>query len=293
METGVQLPSVILERYTIERELGGGAMSRVYLATDRSLGRKVAIKTLAPELSSVLATERFRREIEICARLQHPHILPLLSAHEADGIPYFTTPFVEGESLRDRLAHEGRLSVADAGHVMRDVADALEYAHRHGIVHRDIKPENILLEGRNAIVTDFGIAKVTHAVGELAARNYSITGTGMSVGTPIYMAPEQALADESADYRVDLYALGVVAYEMLAGRTPFAGRPGPGLLAARLREPPIPIAKLRARVPRPFAALLMQCLDADPTGRPERADVIVQALESLALAGPARRSVLR
>ena len=275
----VALPSVILDRYTIERELGGGAMSCVYLATDRLLGRKVAIKTLAPELSSVLATERFRREIEICAHLQHPHILPLLSAHEAEGVPYFTTPFIEGESLRDRLARESRLSVADAGRVMRDVADALEYAHAHGIVHRDIKPDNILLEGRNAIVSDFGIAKVTHAAGELM-RNSVITGTGMSVGTPIYMAPEQALADQSADHRVDLYALGVVAYEMLAGQTPFAGQSGVQLLAARCNERPIPITKLRAHVPRAFATVVMQCLEANPDLRPARAQVIVDALEN-------------
>ena len=275
----VALPSVILDRYTIERELGGGAMSCVYLATDRLLGRKVAIKTLAPELSSVLATERFRREIEICAHLQHPHILPLLSAHEAEGVPYFTTPFIEGESLRDRLARESRLSIADAGRVMRDVADALEYAHAHGIVPRDIKPDNILLEGRNAIVSDFGIAKVTHAAGELM-RNSVITGTGMSVGTPIYMAPEQALADQSADHRVDLYALGVVAYEMLAGQTPFAGQSGVQLLAARCNERPIPIAKLRAHVPRTFAMVVMQCLEANPDLRPARAQVIIDALDN-------------
>ena len=283
MQTVARLPSDILDRYTIERELGGGAMSCVYLATDRLLGRKVAIKTLSPELSSVLATERFRREIEICARLQHPHILPLLSAHEAEGVPYFTTPFVEGESLRDRLTRERRLPIPVAGHVMHDVADALDYAHAHGIVHRDIKPENILLEGRNAIVTDFGIAKVTHAAREFSVRDLSITGSGMSVGTPIYMAPEQALADQSADHRVDLYALGVVAYEMLAGQTPFAGRVGAGLLAARCKERPKPVAKLRSHVPAPLANLVMQCLEADPAARPERADVIVQVLESLAL----------
>jgi serine/threonine-protein kinase len=283
MQTVSRLPSVILDRYTIERELGGGAMSCVYLATDRLLGRKVAIKTLAPELSSVLATERFRREIEICARLQHPHILPLLSAHEDEGIPYFTTPFVEGESLRDRLTREHRLSIAVAGHVMHDVADALDYAHAHGIVHRDIKPENILLEGRNAIVTDFGIAKVTHAASEFSMRDHSITGSGMSVGTPIYMAPEQALADQSADHRVDVYALGVVAYEMLAGQTPFAGRVGAGLFVARCKERPKPVSRLRSRVPAPFANLVMQCLEADPAARPERAEVIVQVLEGLPL----------
>ena len=279
MQTVATLPRSILDRYTIERELGGGAMSCVYLAMDRQLGRKVAIKTLAPELSSVLATERFRREIEICGQLRHPHILPLLSAHEADGVPYFTTPFIEGETLRDRLAREGRVSVAGARKVMHDVADALAYAHAHGIVHRDIKPDNILLDGRNAIVSDFGIAKVTHSAGALSARQNVITGSGMSVGTPIYMAPEQAAADESADHRVDLYALGVVAYEMLAGLTPFAGHAGVQLLAARSNQQPMPISKLRAHVPSAFAAVVMQCLEADPAARPAGADVIVRALD--------------
>ena len=289
MQTIPRLPGVILDRYTIERELGGGPMSCVYLATDRLLGRRVAIKTLAPELSSVVATERFRREIEICAGLRHPHILPLLSADEAEGVPYFTTPFIEGESLRDRLARAGRLSVPGACRVMHDVADALAYAHARGIVHRDIKPDNILLDGRNAIVSDFGIAKVTRAAGELTAPHNVITGSGMSVGTPIYMAPEQALADQSADHRVDLYALGVVAYEMLVGQTPFAGRGGARLHAARSKERPIPIEKLRAHVPPAFAAVVLQCLEADPARRPPVADVIVHVLESLPSSSRGRR----
>jgi serine/threonine-protein kinase len=282
MQTVSRLPSVILDRYTIERELGGGAMSCVYLAMDRQLGRKVAIKTLAPELASVLATERFRREIEICSQLRHPHILPLLSAHEAEGVPYFTTPFIEGETLRDRLAREGRVSVAGACRVTHDVADALAYAHMHGIVHRDIKPDNILLDGRNAIVSDFGIAKVTHSAGALSAQYNVITGSGMSVGTPIYMAPEQAVPDQPTDHRVDLYSLGVVAYEMLAGQTPFAGRTGVTLLAARSNERPIPVSRLRAHVPPPFASLVMQCLEPDPAARPASADMIVHLLDGVA-----------
>jgi serine/threonine-protein kinase len=176
--------------------------------------------------------------------------------------------------------------VEDAAHVMRDVADALAYAHARGVVHRDIKPENILLEGRHAIVSDFGIAKLMHATGEWSARCTRITGTGMSVGTPVYMAPEQAIADETADHRVDVYALGVVAYEMLAGQPPYRGRRGAGLLAARLRDQPTPIRELRDDVPGPFAALVTACLQIDPACRPQQAEAIARTLEVMAPTAP-------
>jgi serine/threonine-protein kinase len=197
--------------YAVERELGGGGMSRVFLAEEIALHRRVVVKVLPQEMAAGVSMERFKREIMLAARLQHPHIVPLLSAGDSDGLPYLTMPFVDGESLRERLARSGELPVGEAVRVLRDVADALLFAHEHGIVHRDIKPENVLLSGNHALVADFGVAK---AVSD-AAPGHTLTSVGMAVGTPAYMAPEQAAADPSVDQRADIYAFGVLAYETL------------------------------------------------------------------------------
>ena len=201
-----QLQSSFGGAYTLERELGGGAMSRVFVAEETALGRKVVIKMLPPELAAALSTERFRREVQLAARLQHPHIVPVLSAGEAGGVLYYTMPLVEGESLRVIVAREGALAVSRAVGILRDVAEALEYAHGKGVVHRDIKPENVLVSGHaTAAVTDFGIAKAL-SVARAPGADAAVTQTGTSVGTPLYMAPEQAAGDPATDHRADLYA---------------------------------------------------------------------------------------
>ncbi|MGI8765107.1 MAG: serine/threonine-protein kinase [Gemmatimonadaceae bacterium] len=219
-----RLESAVGSHFTIERELGGGGMSRVFLAEERRFGRKIVIKVLTPELTADLSAERFEREISLAAGLQDPHIVPVLSAGVAAGLPYYTMPFVDGESLRARLTAVGpqRLPVVDAVTILRDVAAALEYAHGRGVVHRDIKPENVLLAGRMAVVTDFGIAKAVSAATTVAGRpGGTLTQAGVSLGTPGYMAPEQVAGDE-VDQRADIYAWGVMAYEVLVGAHPFA-----------------------------------------------------------------------
>src|SRR5438093_4521352 len=224
-----QLQSTLGSSYSIERELGGGGMSRVFAAEDRQLGRAVVVKVLPPELAAGLNAERFRREIQVAARLQHPHIVPLLSAGSSNGMLYYTMPLIEGESLRARLAREGRLAIRDATRVLRDLADALAYAHAHGVVHRDIKPENVLVSGHHALVADFGVARaVTSATDEA-----TITSVGVALGTPTYMAPEQVAADPGVDHRA-------LAYEILTGRPPFLGSTPREVLAAHIAPPPDP-----------------------------------------------------
>jgi serine/threonine-protein kinase len=243
--------------YDIERELGGGGMSRVFLAEEIALGRRVVLKVLPPELALVISAARFEREIRVAARLQHPHIVPLLAAGLAGEVLYYTMPLVEGESLRERLDRQHELPVAEAARLLRDVADALAYAHRGGVVHRDIKPDNILLSNRHAMVTDFGVARaLSEAVGAA-----TVTRTGMAVGTPAYMAPEQAAGDVEIDHRADLYALGVVAYEMLAGQPPFRGTTFQALVAAQLTASPAPLTDARPSVAAEFAAVVHRCLE--------------------------------
>src|SRR5678816_815021 len=212
-----RLNAAMSDRYRIERELGAGGMATVYLAEDLRHHRQVAVKVLRPELAASLGAERFLREIEIAARLHHPHILPLYDSGGAGDVLFYVMPLVEGQSLRDRLTKGGALPIDEGVKVIREVADALVYSHQHGVVHRDIKPENILLTSGHALVTDFGVAK---AVSE-AAGTAELTGTGVTLGTPAYMAPEQATADPTMDHRADIYALGAMAYEVLAGRAPF------------------------------------------------------------------------
>jgi serine/threonine-protein kinase len=254
-------------------------MSRVFVAVEVALDREVVIKVLPPELAAGVSTERFKREIHFAARLQHPHIVPLLAAGVAAGLPYFTMPFVDGESLRSRLAKRGEMPVAEAVRVLREIASALAYAHAHGVVHRDIKPDNVLLSAGAAMVTDFGVAKAL-SVSTLADHG-ATTSFGVALGTPAYMAPEQASADPCVDYRADVYAFGIVAYELLTGQTPFGGRSPQGLLAAQVTEQPESINKRRASLPPALAQLVMHCLEKRPADRPQTADEIVHALDAL------------
>ncbi|HET8624124.1 MAG TPA: serine/threonine-protein kinase [Gemmatimonadales bacterium] len=269
------LQTALGEGYRLERELGGGGMSRVFVATETGLGRRVVLKVLPPELAAGLSVDRFRREIQVAARLQHLHIVPLLSAGQAGEFLYYTMPFVEGESLRTRLARDGELPVPLAARIVTQVARALAYAHRHGIVHRDIKPDNILLSDDEAQVTDFGIAKALAA----SAEEGTLTAAGLAVGTPAYMAPEQATGDSHVDHRADLYALGVVAYEMLAGQAPFSGRTPQQLLVAHAVEPPPPLAARRPGAPAPLLELIGRLLAKRPADRPQTADEVARAAE--------------
>ncbi len=273
--------------YTIERELGGGGMSRVFLADEAALGRKVVVKVLRPELAGDLSAERFKREVRLAARLQHPHIVPLLAAGSLDsGLLYYTMPLVEGSTLRGRLEHEGALPIADVVRIVSDVASALAYAHRAGVAHRDIKPENILLSDGGAVVTDFGIAKAISAARTTlsdsdARSSATLTAAGTSLGTPAYMAPEQ-VAGDATDHRADLYAIGVIAYEMLCGHAPFEGRNAQQLMAAHATQSPEPLVKRRASVPPALAALVMRLLEKNPADRPQSADEVRQALDETA-----------
>jgi len=224
-----RLKAALADRYTIERELGAGGMATVYLALDVRHNRRVALKVLRPELTVFIGAERFLKEIETTANLQHPHILPLFDSGRVDTTVFYVMPYVQGESLRTRLARETQLPVADAIQIAVAVAGALDYAHRHGVIHRDIKPDNVLFHDGQALVADFGIAL---AVSRSDGSN-RITETGMSLGTPPYMSPEQAGGDRTLDARSDVYALGAVLYEMLAGEPPFTG-PTPQAILARV-----------------------------------------------------------
>jgi len=257
------------------RELRGGGMSRVFVAREKALGRTVVLKVLSPDLSAGISVERFRREIQLAAGLQHPNILPLLSAGRAGNFLYYTMPFVEGESLRDRLSKGGELPVRSAVRILGGVARALACAHRQGIVHRDIKPDNILLTGDDAQVADFGIAKAISASADRSA----LTSVGVALGTPLYMAPEQAAADPTTDTRADLYSLGVVAYEMLAGQPPFQGRTAAHLLAAHAAERPVPVRERRRAVPVALGDTIMQLLEKRPADRPQSADELLSVLD--------------
>jgi serine/threonine-protein kinase len=250
-------------------------MSRVFIAREKALGRTVVLKVLPPELAASLSSERFRREIQVAANLQHPHIVPLLSAGQAGNFLYYTMPLVEGESLRERLVRGGELPVRIGVRILGEVARALAYAHRHGIVHRDIKPDNILLTGDDAQVADFGIAKAI----SVSAERGDLTSAGVALGTPMYMAPEQAVADPTTDARADLYTLGVVAYEMLAGQPPFQGRTAAHLLAAHATERPIPLRERRRAVPVALGDMIMRLLEKRPADRPQSADELLSILE--------------
>ncbi len=263
--------------YRVEKELGGGGMSRVFLAEETRLGRRVVVKVLPPEMAAGVSVDRFEREIQLAAKLQHPHIVPLLTAGSSDDLLFYIMPFIEGESLRAKLAREGELPVAEALRILRDVLDALAYAHGQHVVHRDIKPDNVLLSGKHALVTDFGVAK---AVAESTGRN-TITSMGVALGTPLYMAPEQAAADPHVDHRADLYAVGAMAYEMLCGRPPFAGVTPQAVLAAHLTDAPEPVTRHRTAVPDALNALIMRCLEKKPADRWQRAEELLPHIEAM------------
>ena len=278
-----RLQATLGDNITLERELGGGGMSRVFVAEEKSLGRRIVVKVLPHDTAAGVSTERFKREIQVAARLQHPHIVPLLSAGETDGLPFYTMPFVKGESLRARLTRSGELSVNEAVHILRDVAAALAYAHGEGVVHRDIKPDNVILSGGVAVVTDFGVAKaVDVAATEGGAHKSGLTSLGVALGTPAYMSPEQASADPHVDHRADIYSFGCVAYELLAGSSPFAGRPTHQMLAAHVTDTPESVSKRRPQTPPALAALVMRCLEKRPGDRPQEADELLKALDEIA-----------
>jgi serine/threonine-protein kinase len=263
--------------FLIERELGGAGMSRVFVATERALQRRVVVKVLPPDLAAGVNVERFRREIQLAAQLQHPHIVPLLAAGDDDGLLWFSMPYIEGESLRGTLTRARRLAPREVARILHDVVDALAYAHERGVVHRDIKPDNILTSSLHALVTDFGVAKALSA----SIPVHGGTTTGMAIGTPAYMAPEQLAADPAADHRVDIYGVGLLAYELLTGGSPFNGTSPQATLAAQLTQmPPAPHLSY-ADVPEPFSRLIMRCLEKDANNRPASARALLAELEAL------------
>ena len=284
-----QLQARLSGSYKLGREMSGGGMSRVFVAEDSALGRTVVIKVLAPELAAGLNAERFKREIMLAAQLQHPHIVPVLAAGVADDLPYFVMPFVVGESLRNRLLTETGMPTVETVSILKDVAKALSFAHAQGVVHRDIKPDNVLLAGGSAVVTDFGIAKAISSAA-VAAPGGTLTQVGTSLGTPAYMSPEQAAGDPNADSRSDFYSFGVMAYEMIAGKTPFHDRATHALIMAHIAEPPEPIERLVPSVPPPLAHLVMQCLSKNPADRPQSAREMLEDLDDVDLSGQRVRS---
>ncbi len=274
-DQSTRLAAALSGRYRIERKLGAGGMATVYLAFDEKHDRKVAIKVLKPELAAVIGAERFLAEIKTTANLQHPHILALFDSGQVEGTVFYVMPFVDGESLRDRLEREKQLPIEDALLIAREVGDALQYAHAHGVIHRDIKPENILLHGGHALVADFGIALAAAKTG--GAR---MTETGMSLGTPTYMSPEQAMGERTLDARSDLYALGCVLYEMLTGEAPFTGATAQAIVAKVLTEKPVPIVGRRDRVPAHVEDAILTALEKLPADRFASAAEFVAALGS-------------
>jgi serine/threonine-protein kinase len=272
------------ESYTFERELLGGAMSRVFVAEDRKLGRRVAIKVLSREVAAEIKTERFRLEIQLAARLSHPHIVPLLHSGEIDGILYFTMPYIEGESLRRRVDREGALPINEGIRILRQIASAISYAHRNGVVHRDIKPDNVLLSDEFALVADFGVARALSA--STTSGDARLTSGGVALGTPAYMAPEQALADPEIDHRADIYAFGVMAYEVLTGAPPFRGKSAQATLAAHVVQPPDPIEAKRGDIPVEVAQLVMACLEKKPADRPQAASELLPVFDAVSTGTP-------
>jgi eukaryotic-like serine/threonine-protein kinase len=280
-----RLAAALAATYHLGDELVGGGMSRVFSATEQALGRKVVIKVLPPELSAGVNRERFQREIQVAAQLQHPHVVPLLSAGRipsedgsAEGeLLYYTMPFIEGESLRAAIARRGRLPVREVVRILHDVIEALAYAHGRGVVHRDIKPGNILTIGSHALVTDFGVAKALSAAMPVSG----MTSAGMAIGTPAYMAPEQLAADPAADHRIDIYAVGLLAYELLSGQSPFVGTSPQATMAAQLTRMPDPLETVRDDVPPTLAAIIMRCLEKLPEHRPQSANLLLDELDGV------------
>jgi Tol biopolymer transport system component/tRNA A-37 threonylcarbamoyl transferase component Bud32 len=271
------LRAALAGRYEIDRQIGQGGMATVYLADDVRHQRKVAVKVLRSDLAAALGGERFLREIRIAANLTHPHILPLHDSGEADGFLYYVMPNIEGDTLRERLEKEGELPVGEAVRIIREVVDALAFAHSKGVVHRDIKPDNVMLSGGHAMVMDFGVAK---AVSEATGRD-KITTAGVALGTPAYMSPEQATADQHVDHRSDIYAVGAMAYELLAGRPPFTAATPQGVLAAQVTQAPDPVSKYRDQVSPELEAVVMRCLAKRPADRWQSSAELLPHLDTM------------
>jgi len=265
--------------YELERELLGGGMSRVFVAKDRALGRTIVVKVLPPDLAAGVNRERFRREIQLAAQLQHPHIVPLLSAGEHGELLWYTMPYIDGESLRAAIERKKQFSVREVLRIIHDIVDALAHAHQRGVVHRDIKPANILTQGSHALVTDFGVAKALSA----ALPGVGVTTAGMAIGTPSYMAPEQLAGDPTADHRIDLYAVGLLAYELLTGESPFVGPSPRETMAAQLTRDPKPLREVNPAVPAALSSLVMRLLAKDPDERPATAEVVLEELDSMTI----------
>src|SRR6266545_150559 len=275
-----RLREALTDNYTIDRELGRGGMATVYLAQDKKHDRVVGLKVLHPDLAASLGAERFLREIKLVARLNHPHILPLFDSDAADGFLYYVMPYVEGESLRERLDRQQLLPIEESIRHARAIASALDYAHRQNIVHRDIKPENVMLYEGEAMVMDFGIAKAVSAAG-----TETLTQTGMMVGTPAYVSPEQA-AGEELDPRSDQYSLACVLYEMLSGERPFTGPTAQAVMAKRFSETPKPIRTVRSTVPENVERAIGKAMSTDVTERFRTTAMFGQALASTSLSTP-------
>jgi serine/threonine-protein kinase len=270
--------------YEIERELGGGGMSRVFLATDTALARRVVVKVLREDVLEGVSRERFRREVLVSANLQHPNIVGVIAAGEADGLPWFVMPYVDGESLRTMLRREGALGVPHAVAILRDIARALAFAHVRGIVHRDIKPDNVLMAGGAAMVADFGVAKALASARASDRHPHgTLTGAGMSLGTPAYMAPEQVAGDPNVDHRADIYAFGATGFEMLTGQPPFSRRSVAEQMSAHLVEEAQPLSAHRAGVPLALEQLIARCLAKDPARRPQSATELLTLLDDPAV----------
>jgi serine/threonine protein kinase len=283
-----RLQTALADRYRLEREIGSGGMATVFLAEDLKHRRQVAVKVLQPEMAAVLGGERFVREIEIAAGLRHPHILPLHDSGFADGVLYYVMPFVEGESLRDRLKREKQLAIDEAVDITREVADALAYAHARGVVHRDIKPANIMLEAGHAVVTDFGVALLVQNVD-----SERLTGTGLSLGTAQYMSPEQAAGERQIDGRSDVYSLGCVLYEMLGGDPPFTGSTAQAIVARKMVEPVPSLRVVRERVPEALERVAMKALERTPADRFRTAAQFATAVAETSLEQDDRASLAR
>jgi serine/threonine-protein kinase len=273
----VPMPEMLADRYRIREEIGRGGMAIVYTARDVKHGRDVAVKVLREEVAAALGRSRFLREIEIVAQLRHPNIVPLYDSGEADGLLYYVMPYEAGHSLRQRLTLGSPVPVEHAVAILRDVCDALAYAHGQGVVHRDIKPDNVLLSGRHALVSDFGIARaVTAATGQM-----TLTADGVLLGTPQYMAPEQVAGDANVDHRADIYSVGVLAYELLTGRPPFTGESPQAVLTAHLVQPPAPLSAYREDIPHALADVVLRCLAKQPAERWQTADELLGRLDPM------------
>jgi eukaryotic-like serine/threonine-protein kinase len=277
-ELGERLQATLGAGYRVERELGGGGMSRVFLVQDVDLNRTIVVKVLPPDLAAGLSVERFKREIQLAAKLQHPHIVPLLTAGARDSLLYYAMPFIAGESLRSRLAKQHELPIFEAIRILRDVVDALAYSHANGVLHRDIKPDNVLLSGHHALVTDFGVSKAVAS----STDDTGITSVGIALGTPAYMSPEQASADPSVDHRADIYSVGALAYELLTGQTPFCGLSPQQTLAAHITKTPEPITVHRDSVSPGLEQVVMRCLEKKRADRWQSAEELLAQLEVLA-----------